>query len=236
MHITVSALLYDGQRLIQEFFPAISVSALQVYFTALPFTPTGTELYNTYHKQMEGVVMVQGALPTQWGACIQVIEGHSHVVRSVSFSPDGTRIVSGPDDKTVKVWDAVTGAHLQTLEGHSDKVKSVSFSPDGTRIVSGSDDGTVKVWDVGTGVLQTIHSDSNFGMSWPYLINNGWLSTSFTRHNLCWIPVAYRNIYASTIDQMAVVTYQDSIIVLQFTALHSYLYTQFQLPLPSYIS
>ena len=71
VHITVSALLYDGQRLIQEFFPAISVSALQVYFTALPFTPTGTELYNTYHKQMEGVVMVQGVLPKQWSACIR---------------------------------------------------------------------------------------------------------------------------------------------------------------------
>src|ERR1700731_2228405 len=128
--MTVSALLYDGQRLIQEFFPAISVSALQVYFTALPFTPTGTELYNTHHKQMEGVVMVQGASPKQWSACVQVIEGHSGRVMSVSFSPDGTRIVSGSDDKTVRVWDAVTGAHLQTLEGHSHFVSSVPFSPD----------------------------------------------------------------------------------------------------------
>src|ERR1700730_6543750 len=129
--------------MIQEFFPAISVSALQVYFTALPFTPTGTELYNTYHKQMEGVVLVQGALPKQWGACIQVMEGHSHGVTSVSFSPDGTRIVSGSHDSTVRVWDAVTGAHLQTLEGHSLSVTSASFSPDGTRIVSGSYDKTV---------------------------------------------------------------------------------------------
>ena len=34
------------------------------------------------------------------------LEGHSWRVYSVSFSPDGKRIVSGSDDKTVKVWDA----------------------------------------------------------------------------------------------------------------------------------
>ena len=31
---------------------------------------------------------------------------HSHVVTSVAFSPDGTKIVSGSYDKTIKVWDS----------------------------------------------------------------------------------------------------------------------------------
>jgi WD40 repeat protein len=30
---------------------------------------------------------------------------HSNFIRSVAFSPDGTKIVSGSDDKTIKVWD-----------------------------------------------------------------------------------------------------------------------------------
>ena len=69
----------------------------------------------------------------------------------MSFSPDGTRIVTGSEDKTAKVWDARTGTPLLDLKGHTGEVVSVSFSPDGTRIVTGSDDKTAKVWDARTG-------------------------------------------------------------------------------------
>ena len=58
-------------------------------------------------------------------------------VTSVAFSPDGTRLVSGSDDKTVKHWDVSSGQLIRTLEGHSDRVKSVAFSPDGSRVLSG---------------------------------------------------------------------------------------------------
>ena len=40
-------------------------------------------------------------------------------MNSVSFSPDGTKVASGSDDKTVKLWDVTSGECLQTLEGHS---------------------------------------------------------------------------------------------------------------------
>ena len=93
---------------------------------------------------------------------------HSKRVRSVAFSPDGKSIVSGSDDKTLKVWDAGVGADTskpfspylnapvlaaasQPLDlkaekqgAHSDLVLSVAFSPDGVTIVSGSHK-TIKV-------------------------------------------------------------------------------------------
>ena len=72
---------------------------------------------------------------------------------STAFSPDGTRIVSGSEDQTVRVWDAKRGMQIGSpLQGHTSYVRSVTFSPDGTRIVSGSIDETVRIWDAERGV------------------------------------------------------------------------------------
>jgi WD40 repeat protein/tetratricopeptide (TPR) repeat protein len=72
------------------------------------------------------------------------------VVLCSSFSPDGTRIVTGGGVNATgeaSVWDARTGTLLFELRGHRGKVNSVAFSPDSMRIVTGSEDGTVKVWN-----------------------------------------------------------------------------------------
>ena len=78
--------------------------------------------------------------------------GHTSHVTDARFSPDGSRIVTGSQDQTAKVWDARTGRPLLELKGHTNAVDCVCFSPDGTRIVTGSLDKTAKVWDAGTGM------------------------------------------------------------------------------------
>jgi WD40 repeat protein len=72
-------------------------------------------------------------------------------VYSVAFSPDGQRLVTGGEDRRVRIWSIATGQTLLTLTGHTDVVKSVAFSPGGQQIVSGSDDQTVRFWDSTTG-------------------------------------------------------------------------------------
>jgi len=72
--------------------------------------------------------------------------GHTDEVRSVAFSPDSCSIVSGSDDKTIRIWDAESGELRTTLEGHTDAVCSVAYSPDSHSIASASDDKTLRVW------------------------------------------------------------------------------------------
>jgi WD40 repeat protein len=75
------------------------------------------------------------------------LQGHLWEVRSVAFSPDGTRLASGGNDRMVKIWDAQTGQEMLTLKGHTSAVLKVAFSPDGNLLASASEDGTVKIWN-----------------------------------------------------------------------------------------
>jgi WD40 repeat protein len=79
--------------------------------------------------------------------------GHTDVINSAAFSPDGKLIVTASMDNTARIWDASSGKLLQTLTGHTRGVESATFSPDGKRIVSVSADNTARIWDASSGQL-----------------------------------------------------------------------------------
>ena len=89
------------------------------------------------------------------------LKGHRHQVAPVSFSPDGSRIVSGSNvvpgnanDTTAKVWELVTRKRPRVITAHEGEwVHALNFDTDATRMVSGGSDHSVRVWDVVTGNL-----------------------------------------------------------------------------------
>ncbi|MBH8565372.1 serine/threonine protein kinase [Nostoc sp. CENA67] len=77
----------------------------------------------------------------------KTLKGHASDVNSVAFSPDGKTLASGSDDKTIKLWNPVTGQEIHTLKGHFEWIWTVAFSPDGKILASGSKDKTIKLWN-----------------------------------------------------------------------------------------
>ena len=95
------------------------------------------------------------------GRELRMLTGHSGIVNSVTFSPDGRMALSGGSDNTIKLWDVESGRELRTFTGHSKGVSSVAFSPDGRTILSASEDRTIRLWDVESGrELRTLTESS----------------------------------------------------------------------------
>ena len=85
------------------------------------------------------------------GSQTAILSGHTDEVITVSFSSDGRSLVSGSDDRTVKLWDMQTGGAIKTFCGHTELVRSVSISVDNATIASGSFDETIRLWSTQTG-------------------------------------------------------------------------------------
>ena len=116
---------------------------------SVAFSPDGTRLASGANEDTGGIGDNSVKLwDVATGENIATLKGggHVYVVRSLSFSPDGTTLASAGGD-LVNLWDVATGENIATFQ---DNRGPVSFAPDGRILAFVSSDNTVQLWDVAT--------------------------------------------------------------------------------------
>ena len=103
-------------------------------------------IFSSHHASLAAADQAHAPLPVS-----QRLVGHMGGVWACAFAPDGTRMLSGSEDGTLRLWDVASGAALLTLTGHEGDVWACAFAPDGTQLLSGGEDGTLRLWDAASG-------------------------------------------------------------------------------------
>ena len=78
---------------------------------------------------------------------LATLRGHTAALSAAAFSADGSLLVTGSDDHSLRIWDGKTGQPLRQIEGHRDSIRAVTFSPDGRRLLSGGADRSARLFD-----------------------------------------------------------------------------------------
>ncbi|MFO0927532.1 MAG: serine/threonine-protein kinase [Gemmataceae bacterium] len=88
---------------------------------------------------------VPKALPDAVGELFS-LRGHTGKVERLVFTPDGKHLLSGGEDRVIRVWDVLQRQEVKTLTGHTGRINFLSMNAKGDRLLSACEDGSVRVW------------------------------------------------------------------------------------------
>ncbi|KAL9488344.1 hypothetical protein ACSS6W_000621 [Trichoderma asperelloides] len=149
--------LHDGYRFILYSLRAIEMAPLQIYSSALIFSPIQSLVRQIFHNDLPSWIHNRPIMNNTWSPCLQTLEGHSSEINCVVPLRD-SKLATAADDDTIKIWDIATGTCLQTLKG--DCSLSLLFLKN-EKLASGSRDAKVRILDLNTGVyVQTLEGHS----------------------------------------------------------------------------
>lgn len=153
-HQTLTAVVQDATRFLYAHSSTIEATPMQLYISALIFSPRTSLIRRIYQHQIPSWVLSIPSLSESWNPQLRQLHyrGSAEVV---AYSPDGKLMASGHLGGKICLWDAITGAKRRTLRGHSEEAVSLSFSPNSSVLMSASDDMTIRFWNTITGTKVT---------------------------------------------------------------------------------
>lgn len=83
------------------------------------------------------------------------LQGHTDLVYSIAWSPDGSRIVTSGQDGQVLIWDAINGQFRRSLGKPEGVITAAVWSPTGDRVAAALKESGVVIWAVESGVEMT---------------------------------------------------------------------------------
>ncbi|CAE6476359.1 unnamed protein product [Rhizoctonia solani] len=178
----VASWAQDTHRFILSFYNPIVASTPHLYISALAFAPMECLTAARMRPHFPNTITVTRGGDSDWHPCIKAIV-HPHAIRTLSISPDASKIVIGYPDGSLAMWDVQTGACVtKSLVSHRDAVTCVVYSSDGNLVASSSHDATIRVWNVREGLQEShtltghsgpVHSVAFSGSSDNALIASG---------------------------------------------------------------
>ena len=126
----------------------LSISKMPLF--AVSFSPDGQYIAFSYAVDEDSSVYIW-SLNKNCHQC--VLNGHESVIRSISFSHDGSSLVTASNDGTVRIWDIIKGKCKKDLRDDGKFMLSAAYSPDDSFIAVASYDKYVRIWSAVSGKL-----------------------------------------------------------------------------------
>jgi len=124
------------------------------WITAVAVTPNGRFILSTHDEEnlyLWDIATGKRVERKYYGSSLEGLGFTASAMSALFITLDGRFVVSGSQNKTIRLWNFKTGEVIHTYQGHGGNITSVAMTPDGQFIVSGSDDATLRLWNVKTG-------------------------------------------------------------------------------------
>ena len=181
--------LRDAQRFILANHFIANIAPLQLYCSSLVFAPQRSVVRSKYG--FPKWLTRYPPMEETWSVTLQTLEGHSGLVNSVAFSPDGKQLASCSNDRTVKIWDASTGSLQQTIEVQ-DIVYQISFHP--TLAILDTNIGQIELGRrTVNGITNNIRAADNLHVVKDWIMNDD--------KKILWLPPEYRSVGYTSMGQ-----------------------------------